>query len=154
MKRLWIVVLSGAFCLFPRLAGAGASCSFSSVVGIQFGAVDTTSLTAVDSVGDFTVSCNGQRRGPMFTIDLSTGGSASYSMRRMAGPGGAGLGYNLYVDPLRQVIWGDGTGGTSHYGPTVFPLSDLTLQVYGRIPPHQNSASGAYSDSVTITVNF
>ena len=59
------------------------------------------------------------------------------------------------LDALSVSIWGDGTGGSSHYGPVVPPPAlSVTVIVYGRIPARQNRSSGAYIDTITATINF
>jgi spore coat protein U-like protein len=65
------------------------------------------------------------------------------------------LGYNLYLDAARILVWGDGTGGTSRHGPVAPQLGvPNTLTIYGRIPARQTSPVGAYTDTVTATINF
>jgi len=62
--------------------------------------------------------------------------------------------YNLYRD--RQVIWGDGTGGTQAYlikNPQG-NNQDISVPIFGRIPPSQNVGVGSYSDTITVTLNF
>jgi spore coat protein U-like protein len=65
------------------------------------------------------------------------------------------LAYNLYRDAARTTVWGDFTGGTS--APTdVSPpkKEDVSITVYGRIPPGQDISAGSYTDSVTVVLNF
>ena len=55
----------------------------------------------------------------------------------------------------RGTIWGDNTGGTSHY--TASPpqlLTNVTFTVYGRVPPLQDVSVGAYTDTVVVTITF
>jgi spore coat protein U-like protein len=87
-------------------------------------------------------------------IELSAGGAASFSPRAMAGAGSS-LSYNLYLNAARTTIWGDGTGGTSRYGP-VTPVSGVgvTVPVYGRAPAGQNVPIGTYADTIVVTVLF
>jgi len=89
------------------------------------------------------------------TIDLSKGSAPSYFPRQMR-KGAETMSYNLYLDAARVSGWGDGTGGTSRYGPMFPPLlgSPVTVTVYGRIPASQNVSAGAYTDTITATINF
>jgi len=88
-------------------------------------------------------------------ITLSIGNGTSYATRRMVS-GGEQLFYNLYRDAARQVIWGDGTGGTQAYlikNPQG-NNQDISVPIFGRIPPSQNVGVGSYSDTITVSLNF
>jgi spore coat protein U-like protein len=64
--------------------------------------------------------------------------------------------YNLYLDPGRSTVWGDGTGGTGQYSvsKTKNDWLNLNIPVYGRVPPAQDVAPGSYSDLIVVTVNW
>ena len=126
---------------------AGAACSVN-VQGVIFGTYDTFSASNLDSTGNIAVTCD---LGTSYTVSL-TPGTGSYASRTMTS-GGDVLSYNLFVDPTRQVVWGDGTGGTftvSGAGTTMA----VSHTVYGRVPSGQNASVGNYSDSITVTVTF
>jgi hypothetical protein len=96
------------------------------------------------------------RGGPTdaITIDLSTGSATSYAPRQMR-QGSDALNYNLFRDPSRLEIWGDGTGGSSRYGPMVPPNNmQVNLTIYGCIPVRQNVRVDTYSDTITVIINF
>lgn len=61
------------------------------------------------------------------------------------------LSYNLYIDPTRLLVWGDGSGLTT-------TVTNLALSadhtVYGRIPAQQNVTAGSYADLIVVTVTF
>jgi spore coat protein U-like protein len=135
-------------------ARATTSCSFTSVVGVAFGSYDVFSLSPLDTAGSLTFVCSGVGPSDTVVIELSAGGAASFSPRSMASMG-ASLSYNLYLNAARTAIWGDGTGGTSRYGP-VTPVSGVgvTVPVYGRVPAGQNVPIGAYADTITVTILF
>jgi spore coat protein U-like protein len=61
------------------------------------------------------------------------------------------LSYNLYLDPTRLTIWGDGSAGTGTVNSTGITGSST---VYGRIPARQNAVVGMYADVVIVTVTF
>jgi len=89
-----------------------------------------------------------------YSIRLSTGGSGSFAARRMQS-GGNQLQYNLYRDITRTQIWGDGTGGSYSVTGTIVILgSAIPYPVYGSIPGNQNVSSGAYSDTIQVTVTY
>lgn len=132
------------------------NCSVSAT-GVAFGNYNQLDASPADAAGNVQVSC-----GPLlgvtvsYDITLSTGGSASYTPREMAS-GANQLQYNLYTTSGRSIVWGDGTAGTSVVSDS-YLLGLLTTTrnypVYGRIPAGQNSAAGAYADSITVTVIY
>jgi spore coat protein U-like protein len=139
--------------LLAAVAARAQSCSISTVSGVSFGSYDALNASPLDQTGSITYECNILFVGTV-TVDLSPGGSGAYSSRQMH-KGADSLQYNLYLDAARLLIWGNGTGGTSRYGP-VLPLLGLpnTLTIYGRIPARQASPVGAYTDTVVATINF
>ncbi|RZM31611.1 MAG: SCPU domain-containing protein, partial [Sphingomonas sp.] len=65
--------------------------------------------------------------------------------------------YQLYADPARTQIWGDGSGGSSTVRSfDIIPLlgGSSTYQIYGRIPANLSPRPGAYNDTITITVSY
>jgi spore coat protein U-like protein len=62
------------------------------------------------------------------------------------------LNYNLYTSAARDVIWGDGTGGSSVMSTP--KNQDVNLDVFGSIPEGQDPAVGTYSDIIVISVEF
>lgn len=99
--------------------------------------------------GRVTVRCNAP--GP-FEV-LASSGHGSFETREMRGPGGTRLGYNLYVDPGRTRVWGDGinAGSMTLTGRTQGRRA-VDLVVYGRVFPRQSTRPGPYTDSLQITV--
>jgi spore coat protein U-like protein len=88
------------------------------------------------------------------TVDLSKGNATSYFPRQMR-QGAYTVDYNLYLDASRVSVWGDGTGGSSRYGPAIPPNNmTITVTIYGRMPARQNARVGSYTDSITATINF
>jgi spore coat protein U-like protein len=135
-------------------ACATSSCSFQTVVGVAFGSYDTFGGSPLDSAGSITFTCQNVGVADTIVIDLSRGNASGFFPRKMLRLGTAFL-YNLYLDAARTVVWGDGTSGTSHYGPVNPPSgSPVTVSVYGRVPAGQNVAAGSYSDTIVATVLF
>src|SRR5579863_9468060 len=118
MAKKILPALSAAFAmsLAPSAAHATTSCSFTSVVGVAFGAYDVFALSPLDTAGSLTFVCTGVGASDTIVIDLSMGGGSSFTPRALAAAGSS-LSYNLFLDAARTAIWGDGTRGTSHYGP-------------------------------------
>jgi spore coat protein U-like protein len=155
MKRRGLfvaVLLTGlAFVIAPAPARA-ASCSFVSVTGVSFGTYDVFASGSTDSAGSLSYSCSG---GATVTIALSLGNAPSYDPRLLLKLGGATIDYNLYLDAARNTIWGDGVGLTGLYGP-IAPADGVTVTVpiFGRIPAGQDASVGAYTDTITATINY
>ena len=137
--------------LLLLLAGAAESACSVDSTPVAFGVYSPFSAVPADTAGTLRVTCDAVTVG--YTVLLSAGGAGSYSPRRLSG-GGYALSYNLYIDPLRTTVWGDGSGGTASVtGAFALPgATDHT--VYGRVPAGQNVGAGAYADTITVTINF
>jgi spore coat protein U-like protein len=141
-----------ALLALPWPVAAIGQCSFNSVTGINFGAYDVFNSSHTDSTGSITYTCVSLLT--PITIDLSKGNASSYVTRQMRQSTNT-LEYNLFLDATRTTIWGDGTGGSSRYGPIMPPLlTQVTVTVYARIPARQNARVGSYTDTITVTINF
>lgn len=151
--RALVPLLTAAILAAPTQAHAMV-CSFTAVSGVSFGNYNVYSGTAVDSTGSMTYLCN-TGIASFVTIDISTGSSGVYTTRTLK-KGASSLNYNLYSTAARTGNpWGNGSNNTTRYGPVLVVLgSATTLTVYGRIPALQNVSSGAYSDTVVLTINF
>lgn len=135
-------------------AGTPGLCSFVSTVGVNFGAYNVFNTVPNDSTGSITYTCTSLRPRDRITISLSQGSAATYFPREMR-KGAELLPYNLYLDAARVSVWGDGTSGTSRYGPLTPPLDvPITVTIYGRIPAGQDVSVGSYTDTITATINF
>jgi len=135
-----------------RPAAAAAKCTITTTSNVAFGTYDVFSVAPLDVTGVVTINCNGAAH--TVSVDLSSGNASSYSPRYML-KGSEQLYYNLYFDAARTLIWGDGTGATTHYG-TVDPPNgvNINLTIYGRIPAAQDLTAGAYTDAIVATVNY
>jgi spore coat protein U-like protein len=129
------------------------NCAITDVTGVAFGAYSPFAGTDVVSMGSVTYVCSLFGIFDKVTINLSKGSSGSYFPRTLL-TGSHPLQYNLYLDAARTQVWGDNTGGTFQYGPTVLNLLPITVPIYGKIPGGQNAWQGAYQDSVTVTMLF
>lgn len=90
-----------------------------------------------------------------YDILLNGGTNANAGQRRLANPGATEfIPYNLYIDSGLTQPWGN-TVGTNTKAGTVGALGTATHQVYGQVPSTATPVTaGAYSDVVTVTVNF
>jgi spore coat protein U-like protein len=141
---------ASAAALSVLLAASGAravTCTIDATSSVAFGTYNIGA--ANDSLGTITYTCHGN---PGAVVSLGTGGSGSYSPRRMTAGGPDVLTYNLYTTAARTQVWGDGTGGTVTV--SVAPGNSVVLNVYGRIPALQGVTPGSYTDSVVVTFTF
>jgi spore coat protein U-like protein len=151
LRAALLVFALGAWCA-PTLAEA--QCSFTFAGTMAFGSYDPAASAPDDATSTLTYSCTSGGYSPY--IQLSTGGSGTYSQRQMSGSGDT-LGYNLYSDPARQQIWGDSPPPAAYQYVTSKgsgPTHGASLTVYGRITPGQWVAPGSYADTITATINF
>ena len=140
--RLWPLACLLAMAA-PSVHSAGCSVS---TVGLNFGNYDVFSSLDSDITGTINVNC---QTSTSYSISLSSG-SGTYASRTMTSAGNL-LSYNLYIDPTRLTIWGDGSSATGTVSNTGITGSST---VYGRIPARQNAVVGIYADIVTVTVTF
>lgn len=104
-----------------------------------------------DAASTINLECT---RGITATIDLGQGQNYSAGRRMVNAGGNKFLDYELYRDTARTLVWGVGTGNNVAVS---FAASGATqsIPVYGRVPGGQNGiGAAAYTDAVTITVNF
>lgn len=132
--------------------------------GLSFGAgYAPFSGSPTDAVADVDLTCT--LAGLLsvctipYSIALDTGGSGSYAARQMSSLSDV-LQYNVYTDPARTIIWGDGSGATATVNGSV-NFSNLLGAVrtanhpaYGRIPANQAVDEGVYADTLTVTVTY
>lgn len=140
--------LAAILILFAKTAQSACSVDPTSVA---FGVYSPFSGVPTDTAGTLRVSCDTATVG--YTLLLTPGGAGSYSPRRLAG-GAYTLAYNLYADALRTIVWGDGSGGTTTVSGAFALPGAIDHTVYGRVPAQQNVGAGAYTDTITVTLNF
>ena len=139
-----------ALAITPCVAFAAASCAFTYVAPVSFGVYNVFDASPnLSGVGALGVSCKGG--GGPYVVSIDTGQSQSYVSRVMQS-GNHSLHYNLFTNPSRTVVWGNGAGGSGTV--TVTKNSTVTLSVYGLIPAGQDVGVGTYVDSLMATINF
>lgn len=149
------------FAILLALAWPGgaqaASCSFvpGSNTLVAFGSYSGLGGD-VDGIGNLTIAC---------IPDLPLALAVSYSVSANAGTGSGGsfnprrlvagayaLDYNMYLDPARTQVFGDGTAGTRKA--TGACSASCLLTIYGRIFGQQSVPGGSYQDQLLITLEF
>ena len=85
----------------------------------------------------------------------ANGASAVGTTRAMSAGGGNFLSYELYTanpNPAPGTAWGNTQATGASYTPVSKAPASIT--VYGRTPKGQDAAAGAYSDTITATINY
>jgi len=154
MRRVAGAALLALGALGPGAAGAACELATS---GIAFGAYGPLDEGHRDSRGQIEVVCSAAAGAAVsYAIRLSGGLGGGFRPRSM-GRGGAKLGYNLFVNPARSQIWGDGNAGTEVVAAR-FTMPEgggpvtRSHPVYGRLFARQSVPVGAYSDAVQATL--
>ncbi len=157
LRRFYLPWTTAAAALATWLIPTNAqaiTCSFTGTTGVNFGAYNVFDASPLDSTGSVTLYCSSVQPTDLVTIELGGGNSSNPASRYLLS-GAVTLNYNLYLDPSRSVIWGNGSMGTSVLGPqSIADMTPTTWTVYGRIPAMQNVAAGSYSDTILVTVQF
>lgn len=131
--------------IHARFANA---CLIVAATDLDFGAV-TTLPDHRDQTSTIQFQCPA---GTPWRVGLDDGNHATGATRRMAGPGGRYLRYELYRDPQRTRRWGNTVDTDTSQGTGAEATRSLT--VYGRVPAQPTPVPGNYSDTVTITLTY
>lgn len=122
---------------------------------LNLGSFDGTNNLNVSST--ISVRCTS---GTTFDVDLSTGSSGSYAMRKLVN-GADTLNYNLFTTGAYGTVWGDGSAGTGRpatgTGAGMAVANAQTLTVYGRLLAADNTgpvAAGTYTDNIVATITY
>lgn len=135
-----------------------ATCTISTAA-MTFASYDPVNVHATvpdDQAGTIIVRCIKGIAG--ITIDLGGGANNSGGQRRMVNTAKPDtfLEYEVFQDTGRSLVWGRGDNGSVRSGSDLDGTgSDVTVTMYGRIPPAQTSASpGTYNDTLVSSINF
>lgn len=132
--------------LLPVSNPAYADCQ-ATVSLVDFGQLDLDKGSNVN--GEVIVTCDQPAR---FNLALSAG-LGDFRLRKMLGSDGGELLYNLFVDPGRRSIWGDGvSGGTQTIRGENDGRRPSIVPIYGIVPSRQSVLTGAYRDDLLVTV--
>lgn len=118
---------------------------------LAFGNYSATAPSPTDSTATVTATCTS---GVSYTIalDAGTGSGATMTTRKMTS-GANTLDYSIYTDSNHTTVWGDGTSSTTTQGATA-GLSPDNYTAYGRLTAGQQTPTGAYTDTVTVTLTY
>lgn len=177
-RRWWLPAIAGALITALAWPAGGQSrgshkvCSFDGQSTMSFGSYDPLGNSPLDVQGRIAYRCynankvdqaaraRGAASPPavdsgklIVQISISPGNGGGFN-RYMTGTGDL-LHYNVYLDPQRQSVWGDGTGGTQFYTEHAQPNNHVVVvPVYGRVAGAQDVLAGAYSDRLVVTLDF
>jgi spore coat protein U-like protein len=159
-----LLLLAGlaAVCMLPVAASAksspGVVCSLA-VTALQFGDYVPYRIGATDSTATLVVTCTTSSP-TIGQVDGSIAmGGASPASDRTIGNGVHALQYQLYLDPARSRIWGNGIDQGN-----ILPITGIvssaapfrqTITIYGRIPGRNMSAAAVdYAGVMTATLDY
>jgi spore coat protein U-like protein len=115
----------------------------------------TPSLGAL--VANTTVNVKCTKTTP-FTVTLNGGSTTGGNItQRLMSNGTDTLQYNLYTTSAFATLFGDGTTGVGMAGVGAGLASAVAVTVYGSLPDNatnQVAATGAYTDTVNVTVTY
>jgi len=122
---------------------------------IDFGIYRPLQAAPLDVIGTITIRCMAQPGS--YGVTIGPGGTGDFLARALTNGAGGTLAYNLYRDPARTQIWGDGSPSTfivagartDRRRPTV-----TDHPVYGRVFAGQAPDPGTYVDNLLVTVLF
>jgi spore coat protein U-like protein len=129
---------------------------------VSFGNYNAIDSRALDAIGQVIYVCGNLHAGTAapdnkaIRIELTTGSANQFSPRGMVGPSNIDpLGYNLYLDPTHNTIWGQGAFGTdTYYDPKPPNKTPVMVPIYGRVFANQDVPAGQYGDIVTARILF
>lgn len=126
------------------------ACTIASANDLDFGSHGFLNAN-IDATTTLGIQCTASTP---YDVGLSagSGGGATVSTRLMTGPGSATIGYSLYKDSGRTVVWGDTGSPDVLVGTGNGSIQSLT--VYGRVPGQPTPIAGNYIDTVTVTLTF
>jgi spore coat protein U-like protein len=142
------VLLSFAAAAVVLLSAPGEAraqaCKINSVT-LTFAGYNVFASAPTDATGSISYKCPP----PLVPrISISPGSAGTYTpMRRMPGPAGDALDYNIYFDTNFSVVWGTGADDKA-----VEASGAATVPIYARIPAGQDVTVGVYSDTVVVTL--
>jgi spore coat protein U-like protein len=161
--RFALALAGAAVCGVAGIAFAGTSTTTFDVTAtvlavcdvtasdLAFGNYDPNSGTPNDASTTLSVTCS---NGETYDIALDEGaGTGATVAARLMMNGANTLSFGLFTNAGRTTSWGDGTLGTSTVAGTGNGAAQ-SISVYGRIPIGQLVASGAYTDTITVTLTY
>jgi spore coat protein U-like protein len=163
-RLFWIAAAVFIQCMTSAAPASALSCSANTT--LAFGVISLLGGGGITTTGTVAITCVGLpgnvlRACP--SIGPGSGGAAAGGgRRRLTGPVGGQIDYNLYSDSGFSTIWGSVSGVMSSYPP---PFADITiglggtgsgsLPIYAQIfPLQQGAAAGIYTSAFAGLADF
>src|SRR3569833_394519 len=138
MKRaLWLALLTITVQMVAAVSASAQACTDAGLP-LAFGLYTGTQT---NGVGTVTVTCHGNPSWKLST-DQGLGAGATTTTRKMTGPAGAALNYQLFQDAARTINWGNNSGVDTVSGTGNGLPQPQT--VYGQVAAGQYVAPGIY----------
>lgn len=159
---LRVMILLVGLCFFP-LKSYAVSCTTTGLSNVNFSAVNPISGADTTATMTFNYTCTkvllvDTLAGYTICFNLGANGTNTINTRKMAGPSGSTLNYQLYYqDNGAKIVWGNeaasnGTSPKDYMNLLALVSITGTLTVYATIPSGQTSAvPGNYSDAYSAT---
>lgn len=135
MKQ-WLKMAVLLLLAFGAHATEAQTCS-AAVSTLNFG---TYTGTVLNGTASGTVTCAGAWT---MALNAGTGVGATETARKMTGPAGKTLNYQLFTDSARTNNWGNTTGNE------LTGTGNTNITVYGQMAAGQSPTPGTYTDTVT-----
>jgi len=148
----WISSLLSAVLLIFSGVVWGQECTVTTTP-VNFGQYVSNDPSPVNAVGNVRVACS---TGTAFTVKLDPGensGGNFHPRKLVSVLSGGVLDYNLYRDPTRTEVLGDGTSNT-YFQAGIGTGGETILNIYGRIAGNQDARGGTYRDAINVTVEW
>lgn len=134
----------------PTFTGSATVLGNCTVAAADIGFGSQGLLTAnIDQTGTVSVTCTA---GTTYNVGLDDGHQNAGPTGRAMALGGNKVGYGLYRDAARSLVWGS-TIGTNTLGGTGSGAAQ-NLTVYARVPPQATPPAGTYSDVIVVTITY
>jgi len=155
LLRKTFSIISCCFLITTTAPAWANACSISLLPDHDFDEYVTGTALDLLTTSDFNITCDVTIAPLNYLLSLSTGNSGQYGTRHLQKGGDTAL-YNLYIDPARVIIFGDGTNSTQQL-PGVFAATGNdqtnTHTIYGKVPGGQTLVPGHYEDLITLTLD-
>jgi spore coat protein U-like protein len=133
--------------IFTASANVQSNCNVAAS-DIDFGSQGLL-VANIDLNGGLSVKCT---FGTTYAVGLDDGHQNAGPSGRAMSLGANKVGYNLYRDPARSLVWGS-TVATNTVGGTGSGGSQ-PLTFYARVPPQITPPAGIYADVIVVTVTY
>lgn len=144
---------------FTVSASVVSNCTISAG-NLAFGSYDPVAANAATGAdlyanSTLTVACTKNAPNVWIGLDAGANGASAVGTSRAMANGANYLSYELYTanpNPAPGAAWGNtALTGKAYVAASSAPTA---ITVYGRTPKGQDVAAGAYSDTITATINY